>query len=206
MNLLENFKKKKEKNINLIPKEQAESFISVRDLLIPLLIPGLAVILVILVFASLFTLEQTQKAKARGLEKEINQKTSQWQQFSERASAIKQIRSGLSTFQEGANQNKSFLNALIQVRNQVPNKVILTKLNVTENGEVSLGGGSKDPRAIFQLFVILRSQKTKFSNVALQNIGFQSEEEEEGGSQSDQDEFFLFTITLTVTENEEENN
>ena len=88
------FGKKKEKNINLIPKEQAETAFSKKDLVVPILIPVLTIGIIVLVFASLFTLEQREVGKAKGLEQKINEKIAQWQKFSDEAKIVKKI--GLS--------------------------------------------------------------------------------------------------------------
>src|SRR3990172_1894619 len=95
------FGKKKEKNINLIPKEQAETAFSKKDLVIPILIPVLTISIIVLVFASLFTLEQREVGRSKDLEEKINEKISQWQKFSDEAKIIKKVGLALGLYKEG---------------------------------------------------------------------------------------------------------
>ena len=198
------FGKKKEKNINLIPKEQAETAFSKKDLVIPILIPVLTISIIVLVFASLFTLEQREAGKAKGLEQKINEKIAQWQKFSDEAKIVKKIGLALGLYKEGVEQNKFLGTSTRKVRNVIPDRVKLTKYSIDEEGNVSISGLSKNPTSVFQLFEELKKQEENFSDVGLLNVSYQSDENASGDQQGE--EGFLFTMEFGVKKDEKKNN
>ena len=190
------FGKKKEKNINLIPKEQAEAAFSKKDLVIPILIPVLTIGIIVLVFASLFTLEQRETGKAKDLEQKINEKITQWQKFSDEAKVVKKIGVALGLYKEGVEQSKFLGNSTRKVRTVIPARVKLTKYSVDEEGNVSISGISQNPTSIFQLFEKLKKQEEDFSGVQLLSVSYQSGEDASGGQQGEKG--FLFAIEFGV--------
>ena len=198
------FGKKKEKNINLIPKEQAETAFSKKDLVVPILIPVLTIGIIVLVFASLFTLEQREVGKAKDLEQKITEKITQWQKFSDEAKVVKKIGVALGLYKEGVEQSKFLGTSTRKVRNAIPTQVKLTKYSVDEEGNVSISGISQNPTSIFQLFEKLKKQEEDFSNVELHSISYQSGEDASGSQQGE--EGFVFAIEFEVKRDEKKNN
>ena len=198
------FGKKKEKNINLIPKEQAETAFSKKDLVVPILIPVLTIGIIVLVFASLFTLEQREVGKAKDLEQKITEKITQWQKFSDEAKVVKKIGVALGLYKEGVEQSKFLGTSTRKVRNAIPTQVKLTKYSVDEEGNVSISGISQNPTSIFQLFEKLKKQEEDFSNVELHSISYQSGGDASSNQQGE--EGFIFAIEFGVKKDEKKNN
>lgn len=201
MGLLDIFRKK-EKNINLLPEEQAAAGRSWRDFIIAPLIPILVIVLIAFVFAALFTLEQNEARKSRDLEEEISQEVSKWQQFSEEANAVKLIKSNISDYEKVSGQSDKILKISKDIRSVIPKFVSLSNLTVEETGSVSLDGFTQKPKSIFQLYTNLINNPEKFSNVKLVSIGFDSKDDKDnqGGGKV---KGFTFTISLEVKADEE---
>jgi len=202
MSILPFFKKRAEQNIDLLLEEEKEKVSVKRGVLLVLLIPLAVVLLLIVCFVGIFLPEQGQSRKNAALTKQIEQKSQEWQKFADTASAIKQIKTNFGDYQTNAAKNEDTLAAIKSVRDVVPSQVAFCGLVIKDSGEVSLSGRSKNPRAIYQFFEVLKKKTETFSDVKLLSIGYGEEGEGEAEYQEygggEEGSIYKFSISVKV--------
>ncbi|OGY25279.1 MAG: hypothetical protein A2Z11_02855 [Candidatus Woykebacteria bacterium RBG_16_43_9] len=183
-------KKSKEKNINLLPEESSEAFSIKKDLVLALITPFATIILLAIVFATLFLLEKQQAIKNTNINKEINEKTAEWKKFASTANAIKSIKTNYDLHQNQTDQNKQFIESIKDIQGTVPNTVIISKLDIDNTGAVSVDGTATNPATVYQFFEVLKSKPEKFENTTLKSIGLSDDKTGKGK--------YNFSISVTV--------
>jgi len=200
MSLLNTFKSKKEKNINLLVEAETKPTLVKRRVFLVFLIPLGVFIFMLLAFMLIFALEKQQSMRSADIAKKMSQQEAEWRKYSQTATAIKSIKSSVSEYKKQSVINKNVLSSIKSIQEIVPDSVLIKKLDVQDSSEVAIEGAAKNPKAVFQLFNILKSKTTKFSDVKLLNIGYSSDSSGEGGAT--EEDTFNFSINLKVITNE----
>jgi Tfp pilus assembly protein PilN len=202
MNLLSIFKKTKERDINLLTREEAKPTSAKLSFLPLILIPMLTLAVLTAVFLIVFALEQREKIRQSELASEIDQKTNEWKRYEDIAKVIYQVKTNIDKYQKIAEKNTGTKNSLNLLSKNIPQTVALAQLTLKDSGEASLTGASRDPKSIFQFFVVLINKPEFFSDVKLTSIGYKSEEEDDdktgGGSSSGGEKLYRFNIEMTI--------
>lgn len=202
MSLLSIFKKTKERDINLLTREEAKATSAKLSFIPLILIPMLTLAVLIAVFLIVFALEQREKMRQSELASEIDQKTNEWKRYEDIAKTIYQVKTNIDKYQEIAEKNTGTKNSLSLLSKNIPQTVALAQLTLKDSGEASLTGASRDPKSIFQFFVVLINKPEFFSDVKLTSIGYKSDEEDDGktggGSSSECEKLYRFNIEMTI--------
>lgn len=176
MSFLSFGKSKKDKNINLLPEEAGESFNLKKDLVLALLTPLATITLLGFIFATLFLLEKQQAIKNDNINKEINEKTSQWKKLENKAGSIKTIQTGFDLYTTETEQNKKIIATIKEIQNLIPETVVLTKLSIKGEGLVNLDGTATEPATVYQLVEDIKSKSETFADPKLNNIGISDDD------------------------------
>lgn len=175
MSFLSFGKSKKEKNINLLPEETGESFDIKKDLILALLTPIATIVLLGFIFATLFLLEKQQAIKNDNINKEINEKTSEWKKLENIAGSIKTIQTGFDLYQTQDQQNKKIIGTIKAIQEVIPDTVKLAKLDIKAGGLVDFSGKASKPATIYQLVEDMKSKSETFEDPKLNSIGISAD-------------------------------
>lgn len=190
MSFLSFGKKSKEKNINLLPEEAGESFNIKKDLVLAFLTPLATIVLLGFIFATLFLLEKQQAIKNDNINKEINEKSSEWKKLENIAGSIKTIQAGLDLHNSEAEQNKKTIATIKVIVDVIPDTVKLTQLDIKAGGLVDFNGKASQPATIYQLVEGMKSKSETFEDPKLNNIGIS---DDDSGNTT-----YNFSISVTV--------
>jgi len=173
MGLLDIFRKKTGKrNINLLPEEEGESVFTRRDFIIALLIPvGTVVFLgVVLFFLLLFGTQASLKHS--DLAKKIQQKQTEWGKYSEVASGITEIKTNITTYQDVLTKNKNVRSIFDVIRSDIPITLTLSKIDLSEKGEVLVEGTAPKAVDVYQYLQVLKNKTENYTFVVLKTITY----------------------------------
>jgi Tfp pilus assembly protein PilN len=201
MGILSIFKKSKQQDINLLTKEEAKPT-SIKFNFLPLiLMPLLTASVLVAVFFIVFALEQRESSANAELESEIDQQMMEWQKYEDIAKTIYQVKTNIAKYKIITEANTQTKGALVNLRNNIPQAVTLAQLELKDTGAATLAGVSRDPRSIYQFFVVLTNKPEYFSDVKLTSIGYsadQDEDKQKTGEDSDSKKMYRFNMSLTI--------
>jgi Tfp pilus assembly protein PilN len=166
--------RKKDKDINLLPKDKFASSITGRVLSWLLSTFRIMVIIVEMVVMLAFLSRFWLDSKNSDLNDEIQQKQAQIMASSEIESEFRKIQSRLSIYSALTSGKENFAQEIVSLSKFVPEDIILTSINISAS-DTSLSGKSPSEKSIAQFMANLQSNE-EGKEVTLSQLGIDKED------------------------------
>lgn len=164
------------RELNLIPKEEQK----IRTTRIKVLTLGILAVVIgfeLIIFSGVFLITQVEQNTNKDLQEKLTQKESEWQQFSEKANAAKEIKTNLEAAESFNSQHPNLGSFIQKIQRVIPDGVRLTNISVTKLGKSSIQATTAQPNTIHQFFNELQKRSEDFDSLELVSVG----KSDEGG-------------------------